>query len=89
MIAHVAFIQSEHELVDVAAHVLLAAVVVDAVVTALEYRPNISIPFVWAPPVDVLFGTVLDAMVFVHIPDADIVRLPQLYLGLPPGSLRG
>ena len=49
VIPHISFIQPEHELIDIPAHVLLVPVMIDPVVTPLQHRPDVLYPVHMGP----------------------------------------
>ena len=83
MIADVAFVQTEGELVDVPAHMLAAPVEIDAVVAALEPCPHALDSVRVRRAVNVLLGAVLVAMALLHVPPG---RYRRRHAGVEHGA---
>ena len=84
MVPHIPLIQPEHEFIDIAAHMLLAPVMVDAVESPLRERPDVLYAVRVCHVVHELFGTVFDRLVLVQFLQthmrAEFVRVFFLYI---------
>ena len=72
VISHIALVQSKHEFIDVAAHMLLAPVMIDAVVAPLQHRPDALNAVRVRHVVHKLFCLVLDRLMLVEFLQTDI-----------------